>query len=63
MDTKNLESKIDSLKQLVKTMILVQLCQSGVTREHARSILGGMSDADFATVNKAFNSKPKKNGK
>lgn len=65
MDTKNLELKIDSLKQSIETLILIELCKSGVTRDQARNILGGISNEAFAAVNKAFNSKSKtnKNGK
>lgn len=59
MDTKKLESKIDTLKSSVDTLILIELCKLGATRDQARKVLGGISNESFAKVNVLLNGKSK----
>jgi hypothetical protein len=55
MDTKNLEQKIDLLKDSVDKLILIELFKLKVTRDEARSVLGSLDNNTFATINKIFN--------
>jgi len=56
---KDFEVKIDSIKNAVDTLILIELCKLGATRDQARKVLGGVSNETYAKINTLFN-KPKK---
>lgn len=60
MDTKSLENKISLLKDAVDTLILIELCKLGATRDQARKVLGGVSNETYAKINILFSNKPKK---
>jgi hypothetical protein len=58
MDTDKLEKRIDALKKSVDTLILIEVAKSGATREHARKVLGGLTNTEFSKVAALF-TKPK----
>lgn len=60
MDNKDLMIKVDALKDSVDTLILIELCKQGATRDQARKVLGGMRNETFSKLNTVFNGKTKK---
>lgn len=55
MDTKNLETKIITLKNSIDILILIELCKLKVKRSQAREILGSLDNNAFSKINKVFN--------
>lgn len=60
MDTKKLEIKLEELKNVMETLVLLELCKLGATRDQARKVLGGMPNETYAKINTLFSGKPKK---
>lgn len=54
MDTKSLEAKIDSLKNSIDKLILIELCKLKAKRNEARNILGSLDNNAFAEINKVL---------
>jgi hypothetical protein len=57
MDTKNLELKIDQLKNSIDILILIEFCKHGSKRDDVREALGSLDNNLFAKINKIINTK------
>ncbi len=54
MGNEEIVSKLEALKKSVDTLVLIELCKAGATRDQARETLGGISNESFAKINKVF---------
>lgn len=55
---KELERKLAALKESVDTLVLIELCKQGASREQARAALGTLDNNAFSRLNAIY-----KNGK
>lgn len=49
---KSLEDKLDKLQNSSDTLILIELCKLGATRDQVREVLGSLNNNTFAKINK-----------
>lgn len=60
METKNLEVKIDALKNSLDSLILIEFCKRGAKRDDVREVLGSLDNNLFSKINKIINGKSQK---
>lgn len=52
--TKNSEKLLFSIKKSLDTLILIELCKSGATRDQARTLFGNLDNNMFSKINTIF---------
>ena len=56
---KNVEKVLSSVKKAIDSLILIELCKSGATRDQARQLLGGLDNNMFSKISIIFNKNKK----
>lgn len=56
---KEFEKVLNSIKKTIDSLILIELCKSGATRDQARQVLGGLDNNMFSKISTIFNKNKK----
>jgi len=60
MEGKSMESGLESIKKSVDTLILIEICKIGASREQARKALGTLDNNAYSKINALINSSKRK---
>jgi hypothetical protein len=56
---KDIEKVLSSIKKTIDSLILIELCKSGATRDQVRQLLGGLDNNLFSKISSIFNKNKK----
>lgn len=58
-NTKDIEKLLKDLKKSIDSLVLMEICKSGATRDQARQLLGGLDNNLFSKISIIFNKNKK----